>query len=115
MIGGTDCGFAQGPFGRRVHPTIMWAKLRALSEGAAIASRALSVGCRQPTVTGGEVNFARIAEWEGTSEPRLTNVSEGDRRGSQRFEIVLNLWRRTVPRSRRSIPLWTVPMESCQR
>ena len=42
VIGSTDCGFAQGPFGRRVHPSIMWAKLRALSEGAAIASRALS-------------------------------------------------------------------------
>jgi 5-methyltetrahydropteroyltriglutamate--homocysteine methyltransferase len=24
----TDCGFAQGPFGRRVHPSIMWTKLR---------------------------------------------------------------------------------------
>jgi 5-methyltetrahydropteroyltriglutamate--homocysteine methyltransferase len=41
VIASTDCGFAQGPFGRRVHPSIMWAKLRALSEGAAIASRAL--------------------------------------------------------------------------
>ena len=38
VIGSTDCGFAQGPFGRRVHPTIMWAKLRALSEGAALAT-----------------------------------------------------------------------------
>ena len=28
MIAGTDCGFAQGPFHRRVHPTIMWAKQR---------------------------------------------------------------------------------------
>jgi 5-methyltetrahydropteroyltriglutamate--homocysteine methyltransferase len=41
VIASTDCGFAQGPFGRRVHPSIMWAKLRALGEGAAIASRAL--------------------------------------------------------------------------
>jgi 5-methyltetrahydropteroyltriglutamate--homocysteine methyltransferase len=38
VIASTDCGFAQGPFGRRVHRSIMWAKLRALSEGAAIAS-----------------------------------------------------------------------------
>ena len=43
VIASTDCGFAQGPFGRRVHPSIMWAKLRALSEGAAIASRTLGV------------------------------------------------------------------------
>ena len=41
MIGGTDCGFAQGPFVQRVHPTIKWAKLGALAEGAAIASRDL--------------------------------------------------------------------------
>jgi 5-methyltetrahydropteroyltriglutamate--homocysteine methyltransferase len=41
VIGSTDCGFAQGPFGRRVHPTVMWAKLRALAEGAALASREL--------------------------------------------------------------------------
>lgn len=38
VMGGTDCGFAQSPFAQRVHPTIMWAKLRALSEGAKIAS-----------------------------------------------------------------------------
>jgi 5-methyltetrahydropteroyltriglutamate--homocysteine methyltransferase len=41
VIASTDCGFAQGPFGRRVHPSIMWAKLRALGEGAALASRTL--------------------------------------------------------------------------
>src|SRR4029077_19548828 len=29
VIAGTDCGFAQGPFHRRVHPSIMWAKLEA--------------------------------------------------------------------------------------
>jgi len=41
VIAGTDCGFAQGPFYRRVHPSIMWAKLRSLSEGARIASAEL--------------------------------------------------------------------------
>jgi 5-methyltetrahydropteroyltriglutamate--homocysteine methyltransferase len=41
VIAGTDCGFAQGPFHRRVHPTIMWAKLQALVEGARLASREL--------------------------------------------------------------------------
>ena len=41
VIGGTDCGFAQSPFARRVHPTIMWAKLKALAEGARIATQAL--------------------------------------------------------------------------
>jgi 5-methyltetrahydropteroyltriglutamate--homocysteine methyltransferase len=41
VIGGTDCGFAQGAFVRRVHPSIQWAKLEALAEGARIASRRL--------------------------------------------------------------------------
>jgi 5-methyltetrahydropteroyltriglutamate--homocysteine methyltransferase len=41
VIGGTDCGFAQSPFAQRVHPSIMWAKLRSLSEGARIASAEL--------------------------------------------------------------------------
>jgi len=41
VIAGTDCGFAQGPFHRRVHPTIMWAKLGALAEGARLASAEL--------------------------------------------------------------------------
>jgi 5-methyltetrahydropteroyltriglutamate--homocysteine methyltransferase len=41
LMASTDCGFAQGPFHRRVHPTIMWAKLEALAEGARIASKAL--------------------------------------------------------------------------
>ena len=41
VIGSTDCGFAQGPFHRRVHPTVQWAKLGALVEGARIASERL--------------------------------------------------------------------------
>jgi 5-methyltetrahydropteroyltriglutamate--homocysteine methyltransferase len=41
VMASTDCGFAQGPFHRRVHPSIMWAKLEALAEGARIASRRL--------------------------------------------------------------------------
>jgi 5-methyltetrahydropteroyltriglutamate--homocysteine methyltransferase len=41
LMGGTDCGFAQGPFIQRVHPTIMWAKLAALADGARIATREL--------------------------------------------------------------------------
>jgi 5-methyltetrahydropteroyltriglutamate--homocysteine methyltransferase len=41
VMGGTDCGFAQGPFIRRVHPTIQWAKLKALAEGARLATTEL--------------------------------------------------------------------------
>lgn len=41
VIAGTDCGFAQGPFHRRVHPSIMWAKLETLADGARLASKEL--------------------------------------------------------------------------
>lgn len=41
VMAGSDCGFAQGPFTRRVHPTIQWAKLRAQAEGARIATARL--------------------------------------------------------------------------
>ena len=41
VMAGTDCGFAQSPFAKRVHESIMWAKLRSLSEGARIASAEL--------------------------------------------------------------------------
>jgi 5-methyltetrahydropteroyltriglutamate--homocysteine methyltransferase len=41
VLAGTDCGFAQGPFYRRVHPSIMWAKLDAMVQGARLASAQL--------------------------------------------------------------------------
>ena len=40
VMASTDCGFAQGPFHRRVHPTVMWAKFEAMVEGARLASEA---------------------------------------------------------------------------
>ena len=41
LIAGVDCGFSQYWDQIRCHPSIQWAKLEALSEGAALASRAL--------------------------------------------------------------------------
>jgi 5-methyltetrahydropteroyltriglutamate--homocysteine methyltransferase len=41
VVAGTDCGFSQGAFTPRVHSSIMWAKLQALAEGAALASKRL--------------------------------------------------------------------------
>jgi 5-methyltetrahydropteroyltriglutamate--homocysteine methyltransferase len=41
VMAGSDCGFAQGPFTRRVHPTIQWAKLKAQAEGARMATARL--------------------------------------------------------------------------
>jgi 5-methyltetrahydropteroyltriglutamate--homocysteine methyltransferase len=36
VVGGTDCGL-----GNRLHPELVWAKLEALAQGAAIATKAL--------------------------------------------------------------------------
>ncbi|MEZ5124388.1 MAG: hypothetical protein R2736_22945 [Solirubrobacterales bacterium] len=41
VIAGTDCGFAQGPYVQRVHPTIQWAKLEAPQRGRATATQRL--------------------------------------------------------------------------
>ena len=42
VMAAPDCGFAQqGPFLSRVHPSIQWAKLRAMVEGARLATKAL--------------------------------------------------------------------------
>jgi 5-methyltetrahydropteroyltriglutamate--homocysteine methyltransferase len=41
VLGGTDCGFAQGAFIERVHSEVQWAKLAALAEGCRQASREL--------------------------------------------------------------------------
>jgi 5-methyltetrahydropteroyltriglutamate--homocysteine methyltransferase len=41
VVASTDCGFAQTPFVQRVHPSIVWAKLGALAEGAQLATKTL--------------------------------------------------------------------------
>jgi 5-methyltetrahydropteroyltriglutamate--homocysteine methyltransferase len=41
VMAGTDCGFSQSPLAGRVHRSIMWAKLRSLAEGAALATKRL--------------------------------------------------------------------------
>ncbi len=41
LIAGTDCGFSQFWDSIRVHPSVQWAKLQALVEGARLASQAL--------------------------------------------------------------------------
>jgi 5-methyltetrahydropteroyltriglutamate--homocysteine methyltransferase len=38
VIAGTDCGFAQGWTMNRTHPSVQWAKLRSLADGARLAS-----------------------------------------------------------------------------
>ena len=41
MIAGSDCGFATFAGSKEVHPSIVWAKLQALTEGARMASKEL--------------------------------------------------------------------------
>jgi 5-methyltetrahydropteroyltriglutamate--homocysteine methyltransferase len=41
VIASTDCGFAQTPYMTRVHPSLIWAKLEALAEGARLATEDL--------------------------------------------------------------------------
>jgi 5-methyltetrahydropteroyltriglutamate--homocysteine methyltransferase len=41
VLAGTDCGFGTSGAGDEVHPDVAWAKLRAMVEGARIASRRL--------------------------------------------------------------------------
>ena len=41
VIAGSDCGFATFAGSKEVHPSIVWAKFKALSDGARIASKEL--------------------------------------------------------------------------
>jgi 5-methyltetrahydropteroyltriglutamate--homocysteine methyltransferase len=41
VIAGADCGFASTAEAKEIHPTVIWAKLAALVEGARIATRRL--------------------------------------------------------------------------
>jgi 5-methyltetrahydropteroyltriglutamate--homocysteine methyltransferase len=51
VIAGTDCGFSQFWDSIRVHPTVQWAKLKALVDGATLASTELW-GTRSPAAVG---------------------------------------------------------------
>jgi 5-methyltetrahydropteroyltriglutamate--homocysteine methyltransferase len=41
VIAGSDCGFATFAGSKEVHPSIVWAKMQAMTEGARLASKAL--------------------------------------------------------------------------
>jgi len=42
VIAGTDCGFSsQATYNPEIHPTVVWAKFRAMAEGARLATRQL--------------------------------------------------------------------------
>jgi 5-methyltetrahydropteroyltriglutamate--homocysteine methyltransferase len=41
VIAGADCGFATFASSTEIHPTIAWAKLKALTDGARLATKQL--------------------------------------------------------------------------
>src|SRR5215203_5924634 len=41
VIAGSDCGFATFAGSKEVHPSIVWAKMQAMTEGARMASKEL--------------------------------------------------------------------------
>ena len=41
VLAGSDCGFGTSAWGRKVETRVVWAKLRAMVEGASLASREL--------------------------------------------------------------------------
>ncbi|MGA8863161.1 MAG: cobalamin-independent methionine synthase II family protein [Gallionella sp.] len=47
LIASTDCGFAQVTYFQRVHPSVQWAKLRSLVEGAKLATKQLWPSAKQ--------------------------------------------------------------------
>ena len=61
VMGGTDCGFAQSAFVHRVHPTIQWAKLAALAEGARLASARLGAVSLRLSQTRAKIVEPRMA------------------------------------------------------
>ena len=66
VIASSDCGFAaQGPFVARTHPTIQWAKLNSLVQGARLATKALwpkpKRGITANRARSGESNAARAS------------------------------------------------------
>ena len=80
MIASTDCGFSQEQFNRRVHPSIMWAKLEAMAEGEArIASEEL--WGRKWRKRGNQRVFLTTKERVGSTFP-VGNKFAGKWRGS---------------------------------
>jgi methionine synthase II (cobalamin-independent) len=68
IIAGTDCGFAQGPFYRRVHPSIVWARLEALAEGAPARQQG-TLGLAKPLI--GQVEILKNPVGCALDHPRL--------------------------------------------
>ncbi len=89
VIAGSDCGFATFAGSKEVHPSIVWAKLKALADGARLASRELwKKAGKAKTV---DVDDDLKAVIDKLRQERNTSmkviVNEALRRGLREFEV----------------------------
>ena len=62
VIAGSDCGFATFAGSKEVHPSIVWAKLKALTDGARLASRELWKKAGKRKAAGKKAAAKRVAK-----------------------------------------------------
>ena len=62
VIAGSDCGFATFAGSKEVHPSIVWAKLKALTDGARLASRELWKKAGKRKAAGKKAAKKRVAK-----------------------------------------------------
>jgi 5-methyltetrahydropteroyltriglutamate--homocysteine methyltransferase len=62
VIAGSDCGFATFAGSKEVHPSIVWAKLKALTDGARLASRELWKQAGKRKAAGKKAAKKRVAK-----------------------------------------------------
>jgi 5-methyltetrahydropteroyltriglutamate--homocysteine methyltransferase len=62
VIAGSDCGFATFAGSKEVHPSIVWAKLKALSDGARLASKELWKKAGKRKAAGKKAAKKRVAK-----------------------------------------------------
>jgi len=99
VIASTDCGFAQGPFMRRVHPSIMWAKLEALVAGARIATERL---WRAPRKAAAKAPARKAAKKKAAPKAKIVRLKAPARAGRARPAKASPGRRRTAASRRRA-------------
>jgi 5-methyltetrahydropteroyltriglutamate--homocysteine methyltransferase len=101
VIAGTDCGFAQGPFMRRVHPSIMWAKLEALVAGAALASKKLWNAPRKATAAA-KAPARKTAKKKAATVVKLKAKAKAKRPAAKAKRPITKATAKAAPKRRRA-------------
>ena len=81
VIAGSDCGFATFAGSKEVHPSIVWAKLKALTDGARLASRELWKKAGKRKAAGKEGSEEAGGE-EEVAIPPAASARRADRRSA---------------------------------